>query len=280
MSPIDSNEITLAFSANHPDPPARLRWAQNNSCAVEYSPDPDRLDLLPEKVRPFIQSDIPVRFHTRYFRYEIGHSDRHEARKALDVHIQTLKKIQGLGEPVVTVHTGLCPVFPVKNDHIVENLSRLVDLADRMGITVCLENLRKGHGSNPYKILEWAETSGAMITMDIGHAMGCSMVMNQELSAVQMVELFGSRIFEAHVYGWEDSAGHHPIKDLTPIKPVMDSLVRTGCRWWTIELHEPVHAMSTRSLVEEYLKTAYVFCEEILTPDGGREKAWEKYGRI
>ena len=226
-----SKSTALAFSASFTDSESRFEWAGNNAHALEYSPDPDRLDLLPEKVIPILRTGIPVRYHTRYFEYEMGHADKHEAQLSLQVHMETLKKIQGLGEPVVTVHVGLSPHLPVNNDHIVENLSRLVEFGQKLGITICLENQRKGHGSNPYNILKWATASGAMITLDLGHAMGCAMVMNQEISVVQMMDLFNSRIFEAHIYGLEDESGHHPILDMDPVKPLIDRLLQTDCRW-------------------------------------------------
>ncbi len=269
--------VTLAFTAGYQDPSSRFEWAESQAYAVEYSPDPDRLELLPEEILPFVRSDIRVRFHTRYFKYEIGHADKYEAGKALEVHKKTLEKIHVLGEPVVTVHTGLSPSMPVKNDHIVENLSRLVEMGRRLGITVCLENLRKGHSSDPYKILEWAGASGAMITLDTGHALGCDLVMNREMSAVQMVDLLAPRIFEAHVYGLEDDSGHHPILDMTPLKPLMSRLLQTDCRWWTIELHDQDQAMSTRSLVEGYLQTTSMTCGNTCGFEYQRQQTREGY---
>ncbi len=86
MPETSPQSITLVFSADHPGSRARLSWIGANACGVEYSPDPERLHLLPEAVKPFLKSDIPVRFHARYFRYEIGHADRREADRALEIH--------------------------------------------------------------------------------------------------------------------------------------------------------------------------------------------------
>jgi len=204
-------------------------------------------------------ADIPVRFHTRYFRYEMGHADRHEADKALEVHLETLKRMQGLSEPVVTVHTGLSPGIPVREKHIVDNLSRLVEYAARLGITVCLENLRLGHASDPHNIIKWAKTSGAGITMDLGHALGCSMVLDSEITPLEIADLFDSRIYEVHIYGREDERGHHPIRDLKPFHALIDRLLQTGCGWWTVELNDPEDAAATRNMIEDYLDQAYIF---------------------
>jgi sugar phosphate isomerase/epimerase len=272
--------ITLAFSADHPDSRARLSWVGTNAYAVEYSPDPERLDLLPEAVSPFLKTDIPVRFHARYFRYEIGHADRHEADRALEIHKNTLKTIHDLGQSVITVHTGLGLDVPVTEERIVENLSRLVELAGRLGITVCLENLRRGHASDPRKIIEWTNLSGAMVTLDTGHAMGCPMVLNRRMSAHRIAELFASRIFQVHIYGHEDHAGHHPILNIDPLKPLINSLLHTECRWWTIELHDPDQAMSTRDIIEDYLKALDAPCA-VSSGLNNPEHQWlEKYGRI
>ena len=280
MPETSPQSITLAFSADHPDSRARQSWVGTNACAVEYSPDPERLHLLPEAVRPFLKSDIPVRFHARYFRHEIGHADQLESDRALEIHKKTLRTIHGLGQSVITVHTGLGLDVPVNEKRIVENLSRLVEFAGRLGITVCLENLRRGHASDPRKILEWTKLSGAMITLDTGHAMGCPPVLNRRMSAQRIVELFASRIFHVHIYGHEDHAGHHPIRDIVPLKPLIRSLLQTECRWWTIELHDPEQAMSTREIIEDCLKSLEASCTVANGLDDPEFHWQEKYGRI
>jgi len=249
----------LAFTADHSDSVSRLEWAAKNSYALEFSPDPLRPDLLPGSVLPFLRRDIPVRFHTRYFGWEMGHADRHEADKALEVHLETLKRMQGLSEPVITVHTGLSPGIPVREKHIVDNLSRLVEYAARLGITVCLENLRLGHASDPHNIINWAKASGAGITMDLGHALGCSMVLDSEITPLEIADLFDSRIYGVHIYGREDERGHHPIMDLKPFHALINRLLQTGCGWWTVELNDPEDAAATRNMIEDYLDQAYIF---------------------
>ncbi|MFO7727421.1 MAG: TIM barrel protein [Desulfonatronovibrio sp.] len=252
---LKKSSLNLAFSANFPDSWSRFQWARQNAYALEYSPDPHGLDLLPGVIRPFIDSDIPVRFHTRYFQYELGHADKYLARKALEAHIKSLKAMHGYGESAVTVHTGLLPECPVKEEHILENLSRLVERAHRLGMTICLENMRIGHGADPFKVFERAEKSGAMITLDVGHARGCAMVMDKQITFTEIVDLFESRLYEVHVYGREDEQGHHPITDIEPLAGVLGRLLQTDCTWWTIELSNQEEAMATRNLLENYFKT-------------------------
>jgi sugar phosphate isomerase/epimerase len=239
----------LAFTAAASDPASRLRWVLEQAEAVEFSPDPDRLDRLSEMVHPFVTAGLSVRFHTRYFEYELGHADPVLAGKALEAHLRTLRAMSGLGEPVVTVHTGLDPHQPVHEPTFVENLARLVNYGKGLGISVCLENLRRGHSSDPANVLLWAETTGAMITLDVGHALGSEAARSGRCSAEGFVDLFADRLFEVHIYGHEDDQGHHPIEDIAPLSPLIAKLARTECTWWTVELQRPVHALDTQALL-------------------------------
>ncbi len=270
----------LAFTADYSDSSSRLEQAAKASHGLEFSPDPLRPDLLPGSVLPLLRRDIPVRFHTRYFGWEMGHADRHEAAKALDVHQETIKRIHGLGEPVVTVHTGLGPAVPIRESHIRDNLSRLGEFAGKKGITVSLENLRLGHGSDPYKILKWAKASGAMITMDTGHARGCSMVRDNLITPADMVDLFGSRLYEVHVYGREDHLGHHPIKDIAPLQEMLTRLLQTDCKWWTIELQDLHQATSSRSILERFLGRSVTGTSLDYAPGKPAEQDPEHYERL
>ncbi|GAB6058549.1 sugar phosphate isomerase/epimerase family protein [Desulfonatronum parangueonense] len=243
----------LAFTAAATDPASRLRWVGEQAEAVEFSPDPDRLDRLPDMIRPFRSADLPVRFHTRYFAHELGHADPVQAASALDAHVRTLRAMHELGEPVVTVHTGLDPDLPVQESSFVENLARLVEHGRELGIVVCLENLRRGPSSDPANVLRWAETAGAMITLDVGHALGSEAARSGRCPGERFVDLFADRLFEVHIYGREDDQGHHPIEDIAPLRPLIAKLSRTNCAWWTIELQRPEDVLATRALLLEEL---------------------------
>lgn len=248
---------TLAFTASYTDSPARLRWIREHAHAVEFSPNPRQPDHTPRMLHAFLDAGLPVRFHTRYFGYELGHADNRLAGIALDVHVKTLSTAVALGEPVVTVHTGLDPAQPVVFSRIVDNLSRLVDHAGELGITICLENLRKGHSSDPLKVMEWAEASGAMITFDVGHALGAECVRSGRHSPEDFVEMFGPRLLGVHIYGKEDAGGHHPIKDMSAFEPIIEKLLQTRCSWWTVELQDPDEALHSRALIENALHARF-----------------------
>lgn len=244
---------TLAFSADACDSASRLQWVGRSAAAVEFSPDPDRLERLPEMIRPFVQAKLPVRFHTRYFQHELGHADPRRAASALDVHKRTLEAMAGLSEPVVTVHTGLDPAQPVREATFAANLSRLVEHARGLGIHVCLENLRHGHSANPWSVLEWTAASGAMITLDLGHALGSALVQDGNCSMAEYVEVCANRLFEVHIYGREDEYGHHPIEDMGQFEPILARLQDTRCTWWTIELHAQADVLATERLIRSAL---------------------------
>lgn len=195
-----------------------------------------------------------MRFHCRFFNFEVGNADPVKAEEATQVHLRTIDAIAGLGEATVTVHMNLFPGIPFETQRGVANLSRLVERGKKLGITVCLENLRRGPTCQPENVLKWAKESGAMITMDIGHAVSSEIVKTGKSTVPQIVELFSDRLCEAHMYGREEDC-HYPIEDITPLKPVIDRLLTTNCAWWTIELDDYNEALNTRQIVLNYLKT-------------------------
>ncbi|MCA1743287.1 MAG: sugar phosphate isomerase/epimerase family protein [Desulfonatronovibrio sp.] len=250
--------ITLAFAANYPDSIHRNKWALENSSGLQYSPDPHCLEMLPRRIEPFLEWDIPIRFHTRYFEFELGHAEKEMADQALKKHMQTLAQIKDFAEPVVTVHTGLTSDYPVREERIIESLSRLTEFADKLGMVISLENLRRGHAGDPCKVHEWAEASGAMLTLDVGHALGCIAVQNNTITLPEIVELYAPRLCEAHIYGKEDDSGHHPITDIKPLGQYLKKLMQTDCSWWTIELSDPDEAISTRNIIESFFESCSV----------------------
>jgi hypothetical protein len=161
---------TLALAVKAQDSREHLSWALANNFALEYSPDPNAFGLLPVHLGPAIQAGVPVRFHGRYFGQEIGHPDTRISESAMKIHLETLYVMDRNCEPVVTFHLDLNWDDPFDPEKAVNNLSVLVNVAKRYGITICIENLRAGAASHPENILAWAEASGASITLDVGHA--------------------------------------------------------------------------------------------------------------
>jgi sugar phosphate isomerase/epimerase len=243
----------MAVTAKWFSYPDRLHWIVENGFALEYAEDPEALDVLGSRMAPYLQRDIPIRYHGFLPGYEIGHQDPQVAERGMDVHMTALDSIDGQGEQVITFHIGLDPEEPIDGDRAVENLTRLVKHGQDLGITVCLENLRQGPTSDPATVVEWAMTSGAMITLDIGHAVSCQLVRSGKISALEYLESFADRLYEVHVYGYEADR-HYPPRDMRALGPIVDRLLETACRWWTIELDDYAEILATRQLLLDYLK--------------------------
>jgi sugar phosphate isomerase/epimerase len=243
---------TIALSAHWHTYPERFEWIMRHGFALEYSPNPEAFDLLPTHLARILEAGIPVRHHGFFPQYELGHGDPGLAEDALRLHQAALEALCGRGEQVLTVHIGLDRQLPLDGPRAVANLARLVDHARTLDITVALENLRYGPTSDPETVLAWARESGAMITLDVGHAVSCSRVARGELDPLDFVEVFADRLIEAHVYEREASR-HYPPQDMAVLGPIIDALLATQCGWWTIELNDLDEALATRSLLLDYI---------------------------
>lgn len=254
---------TIALSAHWQTYPDRFGWIVDHGFAAEYTPNPEALDDLPRHVAPFLVAGIPVRYHGFFPKHEIGHRDRAMAERALQVQMAALEAMVGRGEQVITAHIGLDGEVPLDRGRAAENLARLVARADELGIAVCLENLRRGPTSDPETVLEWARASGAMITLDVGHAVSCQRVQNGELTALDFVEAFADRLLEVHMYEREADR-HYPPQDMTVLGPIVDRLLVTACTWWTIELSDTAEALATRALLLEHITRFQSIAQSLL----------------
>ena len=247
-----SPHITIALSAHWHTYPDRFHWIAKHGFALEYSPNPEAFDDLPKHLDPFLHSDIPVRYHGFFPRYEFGHCDSNIAERAMQVHLAALEAIQGRGEQVITFHVGLNRNIRVEPGRVVENLSKLVEYARNLGITLCLENLRRGLTSHPETVAECARKSGSMLTLDVGHMTSNQHVQSGELSISTFIEIVADRLAEVHMYERE-SDRHYAPEDMTILGPIVDQLLTTRCTWWTIELDDCAEALRTRALLLDYL---------------------------
>lgn len=244
---------TIALSAHWHTFPDRFHWIAEHAFAIEYSPNPMALDTLPEHIDPFLRAGVPVRYHGFFPGCEFGHEDAAMAERGLRIHLTALEAMHGRGDQVITFHVGLKYKDPINPGRAVENLTRLAVRARELGITICLENLRRGPTSHPGNVVEWAQAAGVMLTLDIGHAVSCQRVLDGELSALDFVTAFSERLFEVHMYERETDR-HYPPRDMTVLGPIVDGLLSTQCTWWTIELNDYVEALSTRVLLLDYLE--------------------------
>ncbi|MFO7944007.1 MAG: TIM barrel protein [Anaerolineales bacterium] len=244
---------TIAVSAHWHMGPERMEWIAAQNLGLEYTPNPDALDKLSSHVVPFLSAGVPIRYHAFFPHHPLGHVQPEIAEKAVEVHMAALEAIQQQGGKVLTIHIGLDREEPLDQVQVVKDLTRLVETASERGITLCLENLRTGLTSRPETVSAWACASGAMITLDVGHALSCPRVKAGEMTPFDFVDAFQDRIYEAHIYGYENSQSHHPPRDMTVLGPILDRILETQCTWWTIELDGYDDILSTRKLLLEHL---------------------------
>ncbi len=247
-----STDIFLAASTQWHAFPHRFEWLALNGFAMEYTPNGDALSQTAEHLAPYLQQRVPIRHHAFFPGFELGDADQERAEKAFALHTQYLDALVGGGEPVMTVHVGLVPRIPLDFRRVQANLARLVDYAAQQGAKICLENLRFGPTSNPETVVQWAEKSGASITLDVGHAVSCERVRKGDLTVPHIVEMFSHALEEVHFYEYETDT-HYAPKDMSVLGPIVDSLLLTNCRWWTIELTGFEDILKTRELILEHV---------------------------
>ena len=246
--------IAIALSARWHTYPGRFEWIAEQGFDLEYTPGPEELDDLPRHVDSFVRRGLSVRCHGFFPGYELGDPDPGRAERALQLHRKTLAAMQGHGEPVITLHAGLDPGLEIRPRRLVDNLSRLAEDARRRGITICLENLRRGPTSRPDTLIEWASKAGARITFDAGHAISSDHAASGECTALDYLDRAAGYVYEAHMYGKEEEDRHHPIRSAEDIQPIVNRLAETDCRWWTIELDDYEQALETREILRSCLR--------------------------
>ncbi len=254
----------LAVSAKWYEFPQKFEWLAKKGFALEYTPDIHNLDSIPKQIDPFLSRGIRVRYHAFFPGYEIGNTHAHKAEDAMNLHFRMIDLIEGRGEQVVTVHVGLTPDIETDKHRTTENLGRLVQYGKQKGITVSLENLKKGPTKNPETVLNLAEQTGASITVDIGHAVSCMDDGNCNFKIFRMIELFAPHIIEVHYYEKETNR-HHAPTDMTILGPIVDRLRTTKCRWWTIELESHTEIIKTQDLLFDYLVSTRKLGEQTVT---------------
>ncbi len=246
-------ELTLAVSATWRHGARRLDWIAANGLACAFTPNPDQLDLISQQLIPYIDHGMAVRHHGYFPGKEIGHANTAAAEDAMQLHFKAMEALQGIGEPLMTVHVGLDRTLPLDHHRAVKNLTRLVEHGKRIGVTISLENLRRGPTANPQILLDWARRSGAGITLDVGHAVSSRCVCNKTIRVGKIIDLVAARLVEVHVYESETDR-HWAPRNMEILGPIVDRLITTSCRWWTIELEDTRDVLLTRQLLVDHLR--------------------------
>jgi sugar phosphate isomerase/epimerase len=257
-----SPDLTLAVSATWRHGSGRLDWIVANGLACAFTPDPERLDLISRQLAPLLQRGMAVRHHGYFPGSEIGHARAEIAENALQLHFKAIEAVQHVGDPLMTVHVGLDRTLPLDHRRVVKNLTRLVEYGKKRGVTISLENLRRGPTANPFTLLDWARRSGAGITLDVGHAVSSRCVFSKAISVEKIIDLVAERLMEVHFYESETDR-HWAPRNMDVLGPIVDKLITNDCRWWTIELEDTLDVVRTRRLLIEH-------CKKTNTPVFGR----------
>jgi sugar phosphate isomerase/epimerase len=138
------------------------------------------------------------------------------------------------------------------------NLREVVTYGSEHGVTVCLENLKQGWTGNPEKLAALAATSGAGVTLDIGHARGCLARAQNRRGLKEYIAPYLHRIQNLHVYEIESPEGRHlEPTNLEALRPLLNDLLRQGITWWVIELKDNAAIMRTKRLLEREYRVGY-----------------------
>jgi hypothetical protein len=84
---------------------------------------------------------------------------------------------------------------------------------------------------------------------------------NKTISVQRIIHLVAERLMEVHFYELETDR-HWAPQNMDILGPVVDELITTGCRWWTIELEDTQDVLLTRKLlIDHFDKTQKaLFC--------------------
>lgn len=244
--------MILAGSAKWSHGRRRLEWLCAHDFAIEIAPDPENLEGLARLVWPLVQKSHPLRFHGFLPGYEIGDDDPEAAQRALKRHKALVDAVCAYPDAVITCHIGLTRGRSIDGQRAIANLSALVDYAAARGVVIALENLKHGPTAVPENHLDWASQAGAHITLDLGHALSADATGGMGMD--DYIDAVAHRLVEVHYYESETDR-HNAPADMRILGPLVDRLIQTDCRWWTIELEDLAEMATTRRMAREYLET-------------------------
>lgn len=208
------------------------------------------------------ESGLLLRYHLAFSSMELGHPDPASATAATEFFGACLDVVAALGGEYITLHVGLDATILNRLDYTAAgtNLAELVRLGEELGLTVCLENLRRGRTGDPLGYRTLLDASGARATLDIGHALAREEAVGVSGYALGYIEGCKERIRGAHVYEIEKVhehtgiAWHKAPRDLERIRPILDGLLTCNeCQWWLVELTDPREVADTLRLLQGYL---------------------------
>jgi len=201
--------------------------------------------------------ELKLFYHSPFLDQALGSANQFIRGNTINTLKMYLDFLEELEADYLVVHAGIdeeeCP-----RQNVIEDMQRLVELAEAKSITLCIENLRFGLSSEPQSLLELAKECGSKITFDLGHANSCSWTSDQKRSSKDFLRIIEGRVVSAHVYLKEQGGRHHPFTKLEEVKETLDYLRNLGgVKWWTIELPNLEDVIREKSMLEHYFNSEY-----------------------
>jgi sugar phosphate isomerase/epimerase len=198
---------------------------------------------------------LKIFYHSPFWDQAIGSTNeaiRQNTFSTLEMYLDFLQELEG---SYLVIHAGVsdaeCP-----EENVVEDLQKLVDIAESKGITLCVENLRFGLSSDPHRLRQLAEDSGSRIVFDLGHANSCPWIQSEKRSSKDFLRIIENKVVGAHVYLKEEGGRHQPFREIDEVKETLDELINiNGVVWWTIELPSIEDVIKQKLMLESYFKS-------------------------
>ena len=197
---------------------------------------------------------LQIFYHSPFLDQAIGSTNEAIRQNTFNTLRMYIDFLEELGASYLVVHAGVSDVeCPERN--VVDDLKKLVDIAESKSVTLCAENLRFGLSSDPHRLKELAEESGSKIAFDLGHANSCRWIADEKSSSRDFLRIIESRVVAAHIYLKEEGGMHHPIRKIDEVKETLDELNRiNNIVWWTIELPLLEDVIKQKLLLDSFLK--------------------------
>lgn len=251
-------KLVISSRASGGDYRAAISFAQENCFdGIDWNLDYYRIPAASNARKAFVEaalnSGMPSRFHGPCQDIELAHIDPVIAATAVSYLKMYIEFIKVFPETHLNLHIGSrsIPETELSWETAVANLKELVCYGQERGVTVCIENLKQGLTSDPEKLKILAEESGALITLDIGHAMGCLKARHNDLSLEEYIRPFASRIRNIHLYEIETVDGrHHAPENLDSIGGILRWALNNNILWWVLELTKYDEMLQTKKILE------------------------------
>jgi sugar phosphate isomerase/epimerase len=230
---------------------------ENKFDGIDWNLDYYRVPAAAKARKAFVDtargSGLPSRFHAPCQDVELGHSDHRVSGVALEYLKMYIDFLKVFPETHLNLHIGSRGIGEeeLSWDTAIRNLKQLVEYGNGRGVTVCLENLKQGWTSVPAKLASLAEASGAMVTLDIGHARGHLRIAQSDVELEDYIFPYARWIRNLHLYEIETPEGWHiePL-NLEGIGPILDRLLESGVTWWVIELTDFKEILRVKELLQ------------------------------